>query len=327
MHIRTFVDDDYPALTRLHNQVYGDFAKFEHELVARDRHVPEHIRWARFMAIDSDGRVVGFAQYHHSPYMFHPHRFGFDFAVDSQLQCHGVEERLYERILDALEPFQPEMLAAWARADMTCTSRFLTGNGFEPESQMFTSGLDLSAFNPAAWQDCLGKLERQGIQVRSLADLGVDVEAVRRSVYDMWCEVRQDVPIPEGETRSAPMPFERYWQEIVTPALLPSGFFLAFDGPLCIGTSQLFLAPQPEVLRTALTGVRKAYRRRGIALGLKVRALTLAKQLGYQRVVTDNAADNQGMLAINGALGFARNPVWTRYVRTFRQDPAAQVNG
>jgi GNAT superfamily N-acetyltransferase len=61
----------------------------------------------------------------------------------------------------------------------------------------------------------------------------------------------------------------------------------------------------------------RSHRRRGIAVGLKVHALKFAKDLGYKRTITENAAVNVGMLAINGQLGFVRNPAWVRYVKTF----------
>jgi RimJ/RimL family protein N-acetyltransferase len=52
-------------------------------------------------------------------------------------------------------------------------------------------------------------------------------------------------------------------------------------------------------------------------MGLKIQALTFAKTLGVRRVRTDNSAENVGMLAINQQLGFARNPAWIRYLKTF----------
>jgi GNAT superfamily N-acetyltransferase len=71
------------------------------------------------------------------------------------------------------------------------------------------------------------------------------------------------------------------------------------------------------MLRTGLTGVRRAYRRRGLALALKVRSLAFAKEQGYRRVITENESNNRGMLHINEELGFVKNPAWIHYVKTF----------
>jgi GNAT superfamily N-acetyltransferase len=261
--------------------------------------------------------VVGFAEYHHILGMFHPNKFHMDIVVDQSVCSHGIGTRLYQTVMEALAPLEPTAVVSWARADMPCLTSFLTRRGFEPNEELYTSGLDLTAFDAAAWQPHLTDLVAQNLRVCSLEELGLHDPDVRQRVYGLWREVRQDVPIPEEETRSDPMSFEAFWEEMHGPGLFPPGYFIALDGDEYVGTSQLFLSPLQGVLRTGLTAVRRAYRRRGIALGLKVCALSFARSLGYERVVTDNAAVNEGMLAINGALGFERNPVWTRYVRRF----------
>ena len=92
---------------------------------------------------------------------------------------------------------------------------------------------------------------------------------------------------------------------------------VADDGERFVGTSQLGQGTSPEELRTGLTGVRREYRRRGIALALKVHALAFARSRGYQRVLTENESNNRGILAINERLGFVKNPVWVHYLKAF----------
>jgi mycothiol synthase len=76
-------------------------------------------------------------------------------------------------------------------------------------------------------------------------------------------------------------------------------------------------APQADTLRTGLTAVKRAHRRRGIAFALKIRALEFAVAQGFKRVQTDNESNNVGILAINVALGFVRYPAWVHYVKAF----------
>jgi GNAT superfamily N-acetyltransferase len=316
MEVRLFRDEDYPEVTRLHNQVYGDFAKYVDELKFIDTHYPDGYRWARWVANDNQHDVVGFAEYHHEMGLFDPRKFHLDIVVDRGACSQGVGTRLYHTLMDALAPFEPTALASWARADMPCLTSFLVSRGFEPNAELYTSTFQLGTFDADHWRPRLDDVLTQGLEVRSLEELGLDDPAVKRRVYELWREVRQDLPIPPGETRSEAMSFDAFWEMTCGPGVFPSGYFMALDGADFVGTSQLFLSPLAGVLRTGLTGVCRDYRRRGIALGLKVRALSFAQTLGYQCVVTDNAAVNKGMLAINAALGFERNPVWTRYIKT-----------
>jgi GNAT superfamily N-acetyltransferase len=317
MQVRPFIAADYPDITRLHNQTYGDFAKYVDEIRYRDEHFPEPLRWARWIALDSDRQVVGFAEYRHIRDAYDPHRFGVDMAVDERAFGQGVRAHLYETVMDALASLEPKAVASWARADMPRLIRFLCERGFEPDAELFTSSLDLAGYHTERWLPRAEHLERQGIQVQTLESRGLSDESMLRELYDMWREVRGDLPLPPGETRGEPMAFDAYVEQLSGPGFLPAGYFVAVDGDRFVGTSQLWRSPIDGELRTGLTGVRRAYRRRGIAFGLKAHALSFAQQAGYARVVTDNAADNVGMLAINAALGFARNPVWTRYLKTF----------
>jgi GNAT superfamily N-acetyltransferase len=146
----------------------------------------------------------------------------------------------------------------------------------------------------------------------SLAQLGRS-PGVMAKLYDLSLAVREDVPIPPGEVRQ-PAVYERWLEFHQHPTLMQEAYFIAVADGVHIGTSNLWHSPEPDMIRTGLTAVRREYRRRGIAMGLKVRALSFAKELGFRRSVTDNASINLPMLAINDRLGFVRNPIWVHYV-------------
>src|SRR5438093_416704 len=94
------------------------------------------------------------------------------------------------------------------------------------------------------------------------------------------------------------------------PNLLPTGYFVAVVGDEYVGVSNLWLSPVAGELRTGTTGVQREWRRRGIALALKVRSLEFAKKQGYLRVATENETNNHRMIAINDRLGFAKQPAY-----------------
>jgi RimJ/RimL family protein N-acetyltransferase len=192
---------------------------------------------------------------------------------------------------------------------------FLERRGFVEDLRVWLSSCDLTTFDPSPLAEAEAALAKQGIEIRSLAELGLNDSTVRRKLYDLWSEVRQDVPNPPGEVR-VEVSAEHFWERHLEPHLLPDGYLVAIDGDQYVGTSQLWRSPEPDVLRTGLTGVRRAYRRRGIAFALKVRALAFAKQQGYQRVFTANESNNRGMLGINEQLGFEKYPAWLHYTKS-----------
>ena len=315
MLIRRFTPDDYADFGRLQNIAYADFAESIEDLRLRDERAPAHCRWARWVA-DSDGRVVGFADYTQNMFGYHPRKYSLHLGVDPRYFGRGAGTGLYDSVIDELRGFDPLNLDVWARADMSCLITFVERRGFVKNSEQFTSTLDLTAFDPPAWSAALSALSAQALRVTTLEELGATNENVMRQVYDLRQDVRRDMPIPPGEER-APVSFEQWWDQINVPSINPALFVIALDGDRFVGTSQLWYSPDPDELRTGLTGVAQSHRRRGIALGLKVHVLTWGKRLGFKRTITENAAENVGMLAINTRLGFVRHPAWIRYLKSF----------
>jgi GNAT superfamily N-acetyltransferase len=313
--VRPFTADDYADITRLHNQTFAEFSFPDDEFQVEDALRPRHCRWARWVA-ECDGRIVGFVQYDQNPHIYHPRKFHLSLVVDPEYFGRGIGRRLYDLVLGEVLQFDPLTVDEWARANMACRVGFLERRGFIADMRMWTSSLDLTRFEPAPFAADVASVEAQGIQLRSWAELGFEDPTVRRRTYEMWLGVRDDVPMPPGDVRT-PTSYEQWWERIERPQLLPAGFFVAVDGDQYVAMSQLWLSPEAGELRTGLTGVRREYRRRGIALALKVRALEFGQAQGYQRVVTENEINNQGMIGINDRLGFIKNPAWVHYRKSF----------
>jgi mycothiol synthase len=219
-------------------------------------------------------------------------------------------------VLGEVQALEPLSVDAWSREDMTYRVGFFERRGFVEDMRLWTSALDLTGFDPSRFAHLVPAVEAQGIQIRTLAELETTDPSLHRKLYDMWLEVRRDVPRPPSD-QQVEVPFERYLERFSRPHHLPSGMFLAVDGDEFVGVSDLWLCPEAEVLRTGLTAVRRAYRRRGIAFALKVRSLEFAKAQGFTSVQTENESNNRGMLAINDELGFVKNPAWVHYLKSF----------
>ncbi len=169
----------------------------------------------------------------------------------------------------------------------------------------------MPTFDPAPFADRAAL--PAGYTLHSLADLGL-TDDVLRAVYDLWSEVRQDVPRPKPAT---PMPYEQFASRFQDRhSLLPEGFLLARheESGTFAGLSELWRSDGPH-LYTGLTGVRRAHRRHGLALSLKLAALRVAAALNAPEIRTENASSNAGMLALNDALGFRREVAWIEHHR------------
>jgi mycothiol synthase len=90
--------------------------------------------------------------------------------------------------------------------------------------------------------------------------------------------------------------------------VLPDGFFVAVKGDDYIGLSHVLSSKKGISLYQGLTGVQPAYRRLGLGLAMKLRAIAYAQSNGYTRIYAENDAKNIPMLAMNKRLGYVRKP-------------------
>lgn len=313
--IRPFTADDYADITRLHNVNFPEFSAPADEFEFEDSRREKYCRCARWIA-ECDGRVVGFAHYDQMAHIYHPRKFQLALTVDPEYYGRGIGRRLYDLLLEEVQQFEPLTVDLWSRTDMTWRIAFLERRGFVEDMRMWTSSLDVTRLDPTPYADHIAAVEAQGIALRSWAELGEDDPVVRQRMYELALAVRFDVPIPPSDQR-AEMSFEQWWKGHDRPDRLAAGYFVAVVGDQYVGTSQLWRSPEDGEVRTGLTAVRREYRRRGIALALKVLALKFAKAEGYRHVVTENEINNRGMIAINDRLGFVKNPAWVHYLKSF----------
>jgi GNAT superfamily N-acetyltransferase len=238
-----------------------------------------------------------------------------ELAVEPAVHNRGIGGRLYTVVIDALRGLDPISMDIWSREDMPCRLAFLEHRGFREDQRIWSSELDLAAFDPTPFRGYAEAVQSNGLVVRSLAELRASGALDERELYDLWVEIHEDIPLAPSQewTRRT---FEDWRpRHLEHPSMFADAYLIALDGDgtRYIGTSHLYHAPEKDRLRTGLTGVRRAYRGRGIAFGLKVRALEMVKQRGYRFVDTENASSNAGMLSINDRLGFLRRPAWIHY--------------
>jgi GNAT superfamily N-acetyltransferase len=140
-----------------------------------------------------------------------------------------------------------------------------------------------------------------GIEVVTLAERP-DLE---EALYRAELEAVPDIPTPDPQQVGS-LEDWRY-RELEAPGIRRDAIFLALEGDELVGYASLsFTAASPESACHEMTGVRRAWRGRGIARLLKETQIAWAKANGLERLETDNHEDNAPIRALNERLGYRR---------------------
>jgi mycothiol synthase len=200
-------------------------------------------------------------------------------------------------------------LAAWAR----------TGGQLHGEARV--DELDISS---QAWAQRRGFVEigRDSLLVLDLAGIeaptvdppeGIEIvswaerpDAVH-GIYEVACEAYPDVP---GEESNSMEPFESWLaNDMQGSGDRPEATFVALAGDDVVGFAKLSLsAAVPDTAGHDITGVKRAWRGRGIAGALKRAEIAWAKDQGYNRLRTHNEARNTPIRLLNERHGYVVEP-------------------
>jgi GNAT superfamily N-acetyltransferase len=158
---------------------------------------------------------------------------------------------------------------------------------------------------------------RLGLQQRDISDLErgaaascperisiITLAQAQESDLD-WCP--RIYALAKTVHRGATWSLDEYLERFRQPGCRPEAVFIAIAEGLYVGYSQLGGPHEAgDSLNQSMTGVRPEFRRRGIARALKLKGIEYALQEGYAGIVTNCAATNAPMLALNAGLGFRR---------------------
>lgn len=314
MTIREFTEGDYPGYVAASNAIYPDYPETEAECRFHDESREAKIRWTRLVA-EENSALVGYANWMNDSWSFHPQKFRFQVGVVPTRQGEGIGKALYAAALESLAPLEPQVVRGEAKETDERALRFLGERGFTENMREWESRLDPAAFDAHHFSEYTERVEGQGLTIKSLAELSKSDPDWLTKLYELDVTVCADIPSPDPVTRQD---FEPWRKKLVeNPGFWPEGYLIALDGEKFVGESTLWTSQADEGLYVGATGVLREYRRKGIAHALKVRACQAAKERGVPVLKTWNATTNVGMLAINVALGFVRQPAWIVMEKTF----------
>jgi hypothetical protein len=159
--------------------------------------------------------------------------------------------------------------------------------------------LDVKTFDAARFARYLERCRDAGIRLTTLAELG-DTAGHRRSLYELNKECSADIP-DRGEFYT----FEEYLKRrIDVPAYDPRGVVIALDDDVWCGLAATSDHRSSGFVFNEMTGVKAAYRGRGISIAMKTVGIEFADLCGVDKIRTLHHPANTAAIEMNRRLGY-----------------------
>lgn len=209
----------------------------------------------------------------------------------------GVGAALYVAASSWLRERDVHRIDARVSEDDEDSIAFAERRGFEEVERNRRMVLDLTTLAPPPIDP------PPGIEVVAWAER----LELARGIYEVAREAFPDVPGAEEEVME---PFEDWLpHEMQGSGDRPEATFIALAGSEVVGYSKFSLtAAQPTTANHDMTGVKRAWRGRGIAGALKRAQIAWAKEQGYERLSTTNELRNEPIRRLNAHLGYQEAP-------------------
>lgn len=300
-------DKDYSEAMRLRNIDHPHMPLTVSELREFDAIQPKELPWLRFLGRKGNGSVVARISLRAER---SDEKNAYSFDINLQPDVWSADR--WSQALELVEEEANRMGAAVLIAAVNSTHEealeVASKRGYRVAHRNPLTFLDLTRFDISPYRELLDRLKHEGLEIISLRtyrDLYADTWN-----YDLWrlnVDLARDVPtaIPFEE-----WPFEEQCEWVSSPLYTFDTRVVAHESGRLAGLSEFNISAADRTqAATYLTGVRREYRRRGIARALKAVALNTAKELGATSISTDNEVDNP-MYQLNLQLGFVRKFDW-----------------
>ena len=286
--------DDVAVFAALQAETQPEMALTAEELAHEDTLTPAGRRWLARL----DGDVVGAGV----SSIFYARPPDFEGAwttvmVREPFRRRGIGGALLETIAAHARVMGKSALFMFATDERPDAVEFLRHRGFEERERVKYVALALAGLDrpPVA--------PPPGVEVVTLAER----PALAEGIYAAALEAEPDVPTADPYEVE---PIER-WRvyALDMPDEPHEACFVALAGDEVVGWANLGLpAARPGVGYHAMTGVKRAWRGRGVASTLKRATIAWAVTNGLEALETENDVTNAPMRAINRRLGYEPLP-------------------
>jgi GNAT superfamily N-acetyltransferase len=219
-------------------------------------------------------------------------------------QRDGLGGALFELLEAELREAGIRSVEARVSSERSEALAFLHRRGFTEKERVWTLLLDLNTADFSGLAALTGDLHSRGVDLGTLTEERRRDGACYRKLHELWNAVAADQPTYDPSTSP---PYEAFVAWLSDPARLADACIVARRGDRYVGMSMLTRRQGDDAWLTQnVTGTVRDWRRQGVAMALKLRAMQFAKRNGYRTIITKNHSDNLPMLALNEKLGFRR---------------------
>lgn len=209
----------------------------------------------------------------------------------------GVGTALYRELADWVQARGCVTLETTVPEDDSDSVTWADRRGFREVGRNSRLALDLGSIEEPAIDP------PEGVEIVTWADR----PDLTHAIYDVACEAYPDVPGDEG----SPMDSYEDWlsRDMQGASDRPEATFVAIAGGEVAGYAKLALSSsRSSVVLHDMTGVRRAFRGRGIASALKRAEIAWAKRAGYETLETLNEVRNEPIRRLNERHGYVVLP-------------------
>ena len=250
--------------------------------------------WADHVAV-IDGEVVGSAFAAIQP--TRPDVADVSVTVLAAYRRRGIGTALYRDVSAWCAGQGISIIETPIEADEQGSIDFATKRGFTEIERYGRMILELEGLDPAP------VAPPAGIEIVTWAER----PELARGIYDVAVEAYPDMP---GNEDDAIEPYEDWLvHDMQGSADRPEATFVALAGSEVVGYAKFFLtAARPTEAFHDTTGVKRAWRGKGLAGALKRAQIAWAKQQGFERLLTGNEVRNEPIRRLNANLGYREAP-------------------
>ena len=286
-------DSDLELSLGIHNAVMPERAASVADVLSWREGVPERLELVAHVGREPAGEGL---------VAIEPHQRGrsaatLDVCVLPTRRLQGVGSTLYRELSAWAREHGCSTLEAWIEEVDADSLAFAARRGFAEIGRDSRLELDVTQIEAPIVEP------PPGIEITTWAER----PELARGMYEVALEAWPDIP---GNEDDAVGLFEEWLaNELGGAADRPEATFVALAGEVVVGYAKFHLTDaRPTVAIHDITGVKRAWRNRGIARALKQAEIAWAKQAGYERLQTRNELRNEPIRRLNEQFGYRELP-------------------